>query len=365
MISTLAELYGQMGLLGCIITGLIIVFFLIGFYANILIRRNYISLSQELAAYCEGEITEFQSDMLAWITEEYKMSLEGGIQNINTLAIIDMALSAYLKLCTIGESYLRKVNGLLITLGLFGTFLGLTSAVGEIGNMMSQTTAETLMTEAGINTFRILISSFKGMSVAFITSLFGTGFSIVLSVLTTFISSQDTKKLFVTQLEEYLDIKVATEVMENKVSEVQEKKSDSQMLADSLSDSIAQLNKSVHSYTEDLEFLKTFNRELRENICRADNIVSIVNQALKTSSEAFWIGSESFIECSNELKKVAVEIKNYNQRLESMSGIFEELSKKLDESTQDRAAYVKTINEMPDRLLNYTEAAVARIERGL
>ena len=70
MIGTLAELYGQMGLLGSIITGLIMLIFLAGFYVNIFVRRNYISLSQELAAYCEG-INEFQPDMLM-IMVEYK-----------------------------------------------------------------------------------------------------------------------------------------------------------------------------------------------------------------------------------------------------------------------------------------------------
>ncbi len=364
MIGTLAELYGQMGLLGSIITGLIMLIFLAGFYVNIFVRRNYISLSQELAAYCEGEITEFQSDMLAWITEEYKMSLESGVQDINTPAMIDMALSAYLKLCTIGESFLKKVNSLLITLGLFGTFLGLTSAVGDIGNMMANTTAEVLMTEAGINSFKILVSSFKGMSVAFITSLFGTGFSIVLSVLTTFVSAQDAKKLFTTQLEEYLDVKVATEVMENNSRTNQVENRESHTLADSLSDSVSLLNKTVNTCVEDFIFLSTFNRELRDNLCYAGNIISIANQALKTSSEAFCSGSKSINECSKQLKDMVAEIKKYNQHLESMSGILEELSVKLDESAEDRAVYVKTLNEMPDRLLNYTEAAVAKIERG-
>lgn len=95
MFTTLASLYSQMGLSGFIITVFITIVFIIGFYVNILVRRCYISLSQELAAFCDGDISEFKSDMLGWIVEEYKEGLIGGINDINTPAIIDLGIEAF------------------------------------------------------------------------------------------------------------------------------------------------------------------------------------------------------------------------------------------------------------------------------
>ncbi|NMA64874.1 MAG: MotA/TolQ/ExbB proton channel family protein [Clostridiaceae bacterium] len=363
MFGTLASLYDQMGLLGFIITVLIAVFFLIGFYVNILVRRCYLSLSQELAAFCDGDLNEFKSDMLTWVTEEYKESLLSGVKDINTPAIIDLGLEAFLKPCIIGENYLRKVNGLLITLGLFGTFLGLTSAIGDIGTMMTETSAETLMTEAGANTLKILISSFRGMSVAFITSLFGTGFSIMFTGISTFFGAQNSKNLFIAQLEEYLDIRVASSIMEDIIKKEKNEKDEIQIIAETLTNSVALFSKTVNDYTEELSFLNSFNKELRNNICQVENSIASFSHSLEKTSDAFNTSSMFVKECSEEFKYTCAEIKKYNHQLESMSHILSQLSEKLDHTNEDRAIYLKTINEIPDRLLNYTEAAVAKVEK--
>lgn len=363
MLESLVGLYGQMGLLGSVITGLIVVLFIGGFYVNILVRRKYLSLSEELAAFCGGQISEFRSDMLTWITEEYKTSLNSGVEAVNTLAVVDMAIEAYQKLCVIGESYLKKVNGLLITMGLFGTFVGLTSAVGNIGSMLTQTSAETLMSEAGINTFKILISSFQGMSVAFITSLFGTGFSILLSILMTFLGSGDAKKLFLIQLEEYLDIRLVSEAMEAKAKQGLDHKDEINNLSTSLTDSLTLFNQTICTYTDELQSLKDFNKEFSHNVGQAGNIVSMLCQSFDKTSETVYQCGINISSCSEELKCLVKEIKAENHRLEGMHGLFADLSRKLDESTQDREIFLRAVNEIPDRLLNYNEAAVARIER--
>lgn len=363
MLSALTSLYNQMGLLGFIITMLITLVFISGFYVNILVRRSYLSLSQELAAFCDGEISEFKSDMLGWIVEEYREGLTSGLKEVNTPAIIDLGLEVFLKPSVIGENFLKKVNSLMITLGLFGTFLGLTSAIGEIGNMMSQTTAETLMSEAGANTLKILISSFKGMSVAFLTSLFGTGFSIAFTCTTTFISAQKAKDLFVSQLEEFLDMKVAGKIMEDIRKKEKDKKEEIQAITETLTNAVSKFAKTVAEYTEEFSFLTSFNKELRQNLCQAENLIASFTHSLDRTSSAFDTSSAIIGECSGEFKNLFHELKNYNKWLETMNSTLLELSSKIDDSNKDRAIYLKTLNEIPDRILNYTEAAVARIEK--
>ncbi|MCX7772259.1 MAG: MotA/TolQ/ExbB proton channel family protein [Clostridia bacterium] len=364
MFDSLVGLYQQMGLLGSVITGCIIAFFIVGFYVNILVRRQYVALSEELAAYCAGEMSALDSEMLQWATDEYKNAYASGVENVNTSAIIETALEAYLKPCLTGEGFLKKVNGLLITTGLFGTFLGLTSAVGNIGGIMTRTSAETLMSEAGVNTFKVLVASFQGMSVAFITSLFGTGFSILLSLITTFIRAQKSKKLFITQFEEYLDIKTAAEIKEQLVKQQSEKKDNISLISESLGQSITTFNETLGSFTGELSTLKGFNKEFSANLQRVDQSAEILCKSFDKTSETMYQSGLRIFSCSEELNKLVEEIRTENKRMEGMSGLLRELSKQLDHSVTDRQLFLKAVNEIPDRLLNYSEAAAARIERG-
>ena len=153
----LIGLYGQLGGMGTVLTLLIIVIFIGASYANILVRRRYISLSEELAAYCAGDLKAFSSDMLQWITEEYREAAKNGLTNINTLSIIQTGIEVCLKPCILAERLLKKTNGLLITTGLFGTFIGLTYGWWAIS---CQHHADTLMRKP-VPTYKLLISSFE------------------------------------------------------------------------------------------------------------------------------------------------------------------------------------------------------------
>lgn len=361
--NNLSELTQRMGFVGSVVTGLIILLFISAFYVNILIRRRYISLSAELAAYCAGEIKEFQSEMLQWITEEYRAGLQSGIEAINTTAIINMAMEAYLKLCVIGESFLKKINGLLITMGLFGTFLGLTSAIGNIGTLLAGTSADTLIQDSGVNTFKVLFSSFQGMSVAFITSLLGTGFSILFSLAMTFFSSGQAKKLFTTQLEEYLDVKLASESMEDKLKESLDRKDELNILTTVLSDSLTQFDHTIQNLHQEFESFREFNRDFGQNVHQAGASVSSLCQSIDRQTETVGQIKNHLIGCTEELKSMVQAIKLENQRMEGMGKLFTDLNQKLDETTLDRKLFLKVVNEIPDRLLNYSEAAVARIEK--
>ena len=210
----LIVLYRQLGGVGTFITLLIMVIFIGASYANVLVRRKYISLSEELAGYCAGDLKAFSSSMLRWIDEEYREAARSGLSGINTLSIIQTGMEIFLKPCILAERLLKKTNGLLITTGLFGTFIGLTYAVGNMGNIMSNTSTDTLMRETGADILVLLVSSFQGMAVAFVTSLFGTGFSILFMIISSLFSAAGAKDLLVAQLEEYLDVKAASEAME-------------------------------------------------------------------------------------------------------------------------------------------------------
>lgn len=356
MLESLAELYKQLGGLGTAITLVIILVFIGALYANVLIRRRYLSLSEELAGYCSGDLKELRSEVLLWITEEYKAAAQTGGLDINTASIIDTGLMAFLKLCKLGEAFIKRSNALLVTTGLFGTFVGLTYAVGNIGNILADTDAEAFMGESGADTLAVLVSSFQGMAVAFITSLFGTGFSILNMIITSFVSASEAKQLLLSQLEEFLDIRIASELRENVHKD---EKKDAEVLASSMT----AFEKVVSDYSASLKGLKSFNEELSANLLQVRESFTSLATSMDNASGSISGSSTIMHDCSESLITLTQEISYENKRLAQLAGVMSKLQESLLEDKRDREVFLKAVYEIPDRLLNYQEAAVARADR--
>lgn len=363
MLNGLIELYRQIGGVGTVITLLIAVIFIAASYANILVRRRYLSLSEELAAHCAGDLKELSSEMLHWITEEYREAAKNGLEGINTPAIINTGIEVCLKRCMVAERLLKKTNGLLITTGLFGTFTGLTYAVGRMGEIMSTTSAETLMRDTGVEVLALLISSFQGMAVAFVTSLFGTGFSILFMIFTSVFSAAGAKELLVAQLEEYLDVRLAGEIMEELRAKENKDEELARETALQLTESVHTLENVVSDFSNSLKGMKNFNNDLAANIDRIRDGAGFLCNCLDRTSETIYESGIKIHKCAETLEAISSEIRASNQRLEGMASVISQLRTSLDDSRKDREIFLKTVNEIPDRLLNYHEAAVARVDR--
>ena len=152
--------------------------------------------------------------------------------------------------------------------------------------------------------------------------------------------------------------------MESKVKQSFDQKEEVSTLATTLTASLTLFNKTVSAYTDELQALKNFNQEFSQNLNHASKSVAFLCQVIDKSSETVYQSGVSFFTCSEELKNLVSEIKNENRETEAMSGLLAELAQKIDESTHDRKLFLKAVSEIPDRLLNYSEAAFARIERG-
>lgn len=359
----LISLYGQLGGVGTFITLLIIVIFIGATYANILVRRKYISLSEELAGYCAGDVKAFSSDMLQWITEEYREAAKNGLGRINTLSIIQTGMEVCLKPCILAERLLRKTNGLLITTGLFGTFIGLTYAVGNMGDIMANTSADTLMQETGADILALLVSSFQGMAVAFVTSLFGTGFSIFFMVVSSLFSAAGARDLLITQLEEYLDVKVASEAMEEQRQREKKDEEQARKATQALASAIHLFEQVVTDFSGSLKGLKNFNEDLSANLGQVRASAEILCSSLDRTSETVCESGIRINQCAGSLETISGEIQASNRRLENMAAVVSELRLSLDDSRKDRELFLKTVHEIPDKLLNYHEAAVASVDR--
>ncbi len=129
-------------------------------------------------------------------------------QDVNTPAIITDVISTRLSGLLLCERFLNNAVSLFVTLGLFGTFLGLSMAVSSLTELIGYSNTDqwlSVLESVGGG----LMSALGGMGVAFYTSLAGAGCSIVLTLLRTIFSPQAQREKLETRLEIWLDTEIA------------------------------------------------------------------------------------------------------------------------------------------------------------
>ena len=128
--------------------------------------------------------------------------------DVNTPAIISDTISTRLSGLLLSERFLNNAVSLFVTLGLFGTFLGLSMSVSSLTKLIGASADSewtTLLNDVGGG----LMSALSGMGVAFYTSLFGVGCSIVLTILRTIFNPSTERERMETHAELWLDNEVA------------------------------------------------------------------------------------------------------------------------------------------------------------
>jgi len=164
-------------------------------------------------------------------------------QDVNTPAIIADTVSSRLSGLLLAERFLNNAVSLFVTLGLFGTFLGLSMSVSSLTELIgASATTEwmTLLDDVGGG----LMSALSGMGVAFYTSLFGVGCSIVLTILRVIFNPATEREQLATRLELWLDTEIAPTLGTDAG------KDDSHMLQgmiNALDDSVAEIRDSLNN----------------------------------------------------------------------------------------------------------------------
>ena len=142
------------------------------------------------------------------LLKEYVAAYEKYGRDVNTPAIITDVISARLSGLLLCERFLNNAVSLFVTLGLFGTFLGLSLSVASLTELIGLSNTEewlSVLDSVGGG----LMSALSGMGVAFYTSLVGAGCSILLTVLRTIFSPRAQREKLETRLELWLDMEVA------------------------------------------------------------------------------------------------------------------------------------------------------------
>ena len=152
---------------GVIVISIIAILFVLAVILLFYVRLRY-RLLEGKASGTNQESRGFRSALLSEYTAAYK---QFG-QNVNTPAIITDVVSSRLGGLLLCERFLNNAVSLFVTLGLFGTFLGLSMSVSSLTELIGlSNTSEWLSVLDSVGGG--LMSALSGMGVAFYTSLFG------------------------------------------------------------------------------------------------------------------------------------------------------------------------------------------------
>ena len=234
-------------------------------------------------------------------------------QDVNTPAIISNAVSTKLSGLLLCERFLANAVSLFVTLGLFGTFLGLSHSVSSLTELISYSnTSEWLSVLDSVGGG--LMSALSGMGVAFYTSLVGVACSIVLTLLRSIFSPQTERETLEARLELWLDHTVAptlpterakdeSEMVQqmvhamNSASQTMERAlqnatGDLKTAIDSSRAPIVAFNKTVDSFNGGVRDFSEFNYNLRGTVERLDVTVRDLVSGLREVSRILEKGGK-------------------------------------------------------------------------
>ena len=401
LLDTLFDLYQQVRGFGLTIIFTTFVIFVVAFVANLIIRNRYINILEDLLAWHRRKEGKFHSDILNKIVEDYKNTATESYSEVNTQAIIEKNFNLHLRILALGERFIKNSNTLLITLGLFGTFVGLTAAVAELSGLFIEMDISALMENAGIQTLiRKLIGSLEGMSVAFVTSLVGVGCSIILTILLTIFSAEEARENLMVQIEEYLDNVVALVVSQDKETEYSIMNNilretfmefgdriqtslqktvedfgdklttvvmDVNVSSQTLDNTIDKFDASLANFSSNMKDLNEFNINMRNNIAIMDVNFIKVTEALTKSTDIVASNYQSIENFSNNIREAADEMTTYNRQLvsditqlvseitstvqvvENLSGI---MDKNMQQHTRDLEIYQENFTHLMSMMNN-------------
>ena len=234
-------------------------------------------------------------------------------QDVNTPAIISNAVSTKLSGLLLCERFLANAVSLFVTLGLFGTFLGLSHSVSSLTELISYSnTSEWLSVLDSVGGG--LMSALSGMGVAFYTSLVGVACSIVLTLLRSIFSPQAERETLEARLELWLDHTVAptlptgrakdeSEMVQQMVRAMdsasktmeralQNATGDLKTAIDSSRAPIVAFNKTVDSFNGGVRDFSEFNYNLRGTVERLDVTVRDLVSGLREVSRILEKGGK-------------------------------------------------------------------------
>ncbi|HRX43613.1 MAG TPA: MotA/TolQ/ExbB proton channel family protein, partial [Clostridia bacterium] len=270
---TIYDLFETIDVSGKVIVIIILCIFAIALLVDILIKVKYHSIAKHLESRQQRRSGVFKNGLLNRIVQDYKAASSSPYSDVNTQAIIEKTFMDDLKILLIGENMVKKSIGMLIVLGLLGTFIGLSISVSEMVGVLLPGSGSTGSLDWNF-ILEKLGGAAQGMGAAFITSLVGIAFSIVLTIFFIALDCEDEKNKLMVNIEEYLDNVIAVAITKDKETEYT-------MLNRILRDTFIDFGNKIETSLRDT--VNEFGNKLSNTVMD----VSVTSQALDNTIDRF------------------------------------------------------------------------------
>ncbi len=220
--------------------------------ANLAARARYASLARDVDAASAGG--PFTHPVLADIARDVERTARGGGE-VSTQAIVDDHVQGQLGSLLLVERFVRASPGLVIILGLMGTFYGLTLSIGKLVTLVGGDASAATDVAQAVTTG--LTSALTGMAVAFSNSLVGIVSAVILTVVGVLSNVGDAREALLVRLEALLERRRAAAPRD-----------DAGGAAARLDAAIARFEAALGAFAASTRDFTEFNAHLKDNVQR-------------------------------------------------------------------------------------------------
>jgi hypothetical protein len=254
----------------------------LGIVINFWLRARYAALEKEIRHAPDGEAS-FSHPALSHIVRE-ATEAAGRSREVNAQAIIDDCFQSDLRPLLLAERFIRSATGLVIILGLLGTFYGLTLSIGKIVHLVGAETTGATDVAQGVS--QGLTNALSGMAVAFSNSLVGILSAVILTVLGILSNVSDRRTAVMVQIETYLD---RIRVQRPGASGAPDMASFGPAIA-LLDGAVARFESALKGFANTTKDFHDFNAHLKDNVQRLSLTFADMSDSLKTQLVTFGSG---------------------------------------------------------------------------
>ena len=299
---------------GVFVIVLIVVLFGISLFVLFGVYARYKHISYQISGTLDQD-----NRFLRYAVNQFADSYKRYGKETNTPAIIEEAIGTKLGGALLCERFLNNAASLFVTLGLFGTFLGLSLSVGSLTELISDGSADewlTILNSVGGG----LLSALSGMGVAFYTSLFAAGCSIILTILRTILSPQAAREKLEGRLELWHDTEIAPTLQTDAT------KDDAELvmrLIDALNDSVGEIRSALRTSAE------AYARSTQASVTALTKATAEQKEGLKHFDESlnkFSSGVHDFSEVDYNLRG---SVERMDLAVRDLASAFREISRRL------------------------------------
>ena len=285
--------------------GLIVIVAIAALFALAVLLLFYVSARYKyLSSQVTGSLDK-DNGFLRFVVNDFAEAYRKYGLEVNTPALVQNAVNVKLSGLLLIERFLNNAVSLFVTLGLFGTFLGLSLSVSSLTELIGYSNTDqwlSVLDSVGEG----LMSALSGMGVAFYTSLVGVACSILLTLLRSVFSPQAQREKLETQVELWLDHSVAPTLPTEKAKDDEDLIRQMIRALDAAAESmdktlkrstdelkltlaasqkpLEDFNRTVGSFNEGVRDFSEFNYNLRGTVERMDVCIRDLVSVLRSSA---------------------------------------------------------------------------------